>query len=158
MVTFSLLVTRIPSPPVPAPWSVKVRIVRSGPWPRTVTPLTSSESVARQSNRPAPSSMTSPGLALISAAWTRFAAPSPASIRVAWTRFAAPSPASIRVAPFASAGGFPPDEVPSPAGRSAQPATNTAAQPKAAAAMSTTRTSGLLAEVYNPPAPRTAPG
>ena len=72
--TFSLLVTSSPSPPVPCPWSLKLRIVLSGPWPRTVTSLTSSESVARKSNRPSPSSMTSPGLALIIAAWIRFAA------------------------------------------------------------------------------------
>ena len=46
---------------------LKLRIVSSGPWPRIVTESTSSESVARNSNRPGPNSMISPGLALISA-------------------------------------------------------------------------------------------
>ena len=54
MVTSSLLVTSRPSPPVPCPWFLKLRIVLSGPLPRTVTSLTSSESVERNSNRPAP--------------------------------------------------------------------------------------------------------
>ena len=44
-VTSSLLVTSSPSPPVPAPWFLKLRIVLSGPLPRSVTWLTSSESV-----------------------------------------------------------------------------------------------------------------
>ena len=38
--------------------------------------------MARKSNRPAPNSMTSPGLALIIAAWARFGASGPASIRI----------------------------------------------------------------------------
>ena len=144
MVTFSLLVTSRPSPPVPGPWSLKVRIVRSGPWPRTVTPLTSSESVARQSNRPAPSSMTSPGLGVDQG-------------RLDPLRGALAGLDPGRGRP-PCAGRIPPVDVPCPAGCSAQPATNTAAQPRAAAAMSTTRTSGLPAEVQNPPAPRTIPG
>ena len=77
-----LLVTSSPSPPVPCPWFLKLRIVLSGPWPRIVTSLTSSESVEAKSNWPAPNSMTSPGLALISAVWACFGASGPASIRV----------------------------------------------------------------------------
>ena len=67
-VTSSLLVTSRPSPPVPAPWSLKLRMVLPGPCPRSATWLTSSESVERNSNRPSPSSMVWPGLALMSAA------------------------------------------------------------------------------------------
>ncbi len=112
MVTFSLLVTSSPSPPVPCPWSLKLRIVLSGPWPRTVTPLTSSESVERKSNRPAPNSMTSPGLALIIAAWAFFGASGPGSIR-------------IMLVLLTSAGESPTGEPPVGTGCSEQPATNT---------------------------------
>ena len=90
MVTSSLLVTSSPSPPVPAPWFLKLRIVLSGPLPSSVTWLTSSESVDVKSKRPSPSSITSPALALIKAAWARFgAAPSPASTVVTLTGGAA---------------------------------------------------------------------
>ena len=67
--TSSLLVTSSPSPPVPCPCSLKLRIVLSGP----LAADRHAADVERErgdvkSKRPSPSSMTSPGLALIKAA------------------------------------------------------------------------------------------
>ena len=150
MVTFSLLVTRIPSPPVPAPWSLKAQ-------DRPIRPL-AADGHAADVERERGAAVEPPRAQL-----DDLAGPGVDQGRLDPLR-GHPAPGSIRVTLAPSPRRADPrrDEIPSPAGRSAQPATNTAAQHKAAATMSTTRTSGLPAEVPTPgpagtPGQRTGP-